>query len=143
MTLPKLLAEDVQVPYTTWDDKGNTISHSRLLKKGSHLIIDSPACAINPFTWTDPMVFRPERMLDDKVKGLATGFSSGQRVCIGKRFAEVEMVAFLTHMIKTYTFEPIIKDGESRADLENRYLAGSEVLNLTPGKWDLKMTKRV
>lgn len=143
MTLPKLLAEDVQIPYTTWDDSGRVSTHTRTIKKGSHLIIDSPACQLNPFTWSDPMTFNPDRMLDDSIKNMSTGFSSGRRGCIGKRFAEVEIVAFITHMVKQYKFEPVPKEGETRKMMEKRYLAGAEVLNLTPGKWDLKMTKRV
>lgn len=142
MTLPKLLAEDCHLPYTTWDASGQATTHTRLLKAGSHLIIDSPACQRNPFTWSDPTAFRPERMLDDSQKGLSTGFSSGQRACIGKRFAEVEMVAFITHMVKEYKFEPVPLEGEGRMEMEKRYLEGKEVLNLTPGKWDLKMTRR-
>jgi cytochrome P450 len=81
-------------------------------------------------------------MLDDNQKGLSTGFSSGQRACIGKRFAEVEMVAFITHMVKEYKFEPVPLEGEGMAEMETRYLEGKEVLNLTPAKWDLKMTRR-
>lgn len=143
MTLPKLVIEDTLIPYTTWDAEGNITTLERPLPKGSHLIIDSPACSLNPFTWSDPNVFRPERFLDEGVKNHFTGFSSGARMCIGKRFAQVEMVCFLANFVRTFKFAPIAKEGESREEMYKRYTEGKEVLNLTPGKWDLELERRV
>lgn len=143
MTLPKLVVSETTIPYTTWDASGIITNHTRPLPAGAHLIIDSPACSMNPFTWTDPTVFRPERFLDEGVKNHFTGFSSGSRMCIGKRFAEVEMVCFLANFVRTFKFAPIPKQGESREDVYRRYTEGNEVLNLTPGKWDLNLERRV
>lgn len=142
MTLPKLVEQDTVIPYTTWTPNGVVSTHERRIPKGSHLIIDSPACSLNPFTWVDPHLFKPERFLDEGQKSLFTGFSAGQRVCIGKRFAEVEMVCFLAHFVRMYRFETVRGEGETDEMVWKRYTEGKEVLNLTPGKWDLKLERR-
>ncbi|KAK6907665.1 hypothetical protein I203_101663 [Kwoniella mangroviensis CBS 8507] len=147
MTLPKIAMKDTTLPYTTWGDEGHISHKVHCIKKGSHIIIDSPALSLNPFVWTDPGRFDPTRFLDangrvsSSINSFA-GFSLGQRQCIGKRFAEVEMVAYISHLIKEYRLFPIEKDGETIHEMKARILKGTEELTLTPGKFAVRFEKR-
>jgi cytochrome P450 len=152
MTLPKLVAEDTTIPYTTWDSCGNVTTHSRAIKAGSHVIIDSPVASRNPFAWgPDVDDFNPRRWLVDPQTGQRgqgcenfTGYSMGVRACIGKRMAEVEMVGLLSHWFQSYRIHAVpAYEGETRDELEKRLLKGSEELNLTPGNWPIRFEKRV
>jgi cytochrome P450 len=85
------------------------------------------------------------RWIEKTDKGVEnfTGFSSGVRVCIGKRMAEVEMVAVISILCKEFRMLPVPKEGESREQLKARMMKGSEELNLQPPKFDLKLEKRM
>lgn len=145
MTLPKLVSEDTLIPYTKWDALGTVTHHLHPVKAGSHLIIDSPACSRNPFEWSSPTDFDPGRWLDKRDIGYQhfTGFSSGTRVCIGKRMAEVEMIAVISVLCKEYRMSPVYQEGEAREGLIKRMMKGSEELNLQPPKFGLEFEKRV
>ncbi|ORX37695.1 cytochrome P450 [Kockovaella imperatae] len=147
MFIPKVVLEDSLIPYTTWDEDGNVSRHERFIRAGSHVVIDSPACSVNPFYWEDPLEFRPRRHVDERglhIKEGFTGFSIGQRSCIGKRFAEVESVALLSHLVKTYALKPApVRPGETLDEMRERMVwTASEELNLTPGNFSLGFTKR-
>jgi cytochrome P450 len=143
MTLPKLAAEDAFIPYTTWDSFGIITESRRLVKKGSHIIIDSPACQRNPRFWADPNKFDPTRHFSNAAaKSAFTGFSMGVRQCIGKRFAEVEMVALLSQLVRRFLIQPVPLEGETFEALKQRYEKGSEELSFTPDKWDIRLERR-
>lgn len=146
MTIPKLAAEDTILPYTTWDSTGQVTHHTFPIKKGSHVIIDSPACQRNPHYWINPNEFDPTRHLGEngarRGKGY-TGFSMGVRQCIGKRFAEVEMLAIVSHVVKTYILSPVALEGETFEDTRKRYEKGNEELSFTPDNWDIKLERRM
>jgi cytochrome P450 len=146
MTIPKQTTTDTLLPYTTWDSAGNITSHTYPIKAGSHVIIDSPASQRNPFYWSDPSTFNPRRHLGEKGSETSsgyTGFSMGSRACIGKRFAEVEMVAFLSHVVKMFRLYPVEKfQGESKDETKLRMEHGSEELTFTPGNFDLRFERR-
>jgi cytochrome P450 len=145
MTLPKLVAEDIVIPYTTWDAAGNITERTRLIKRGSHIIIDSPACQRNPQYWENPSVFDPTRHLGQagaaKSPGY-TGFSMGVRQCIGKRFAEVEMVSLVVNLVRRFKLISVPLEGETFEQMKKRYEKGSEELSFTPGNWDIKLQRR-
>lgn len=144
MTLPKLVAEDTVIPYTTWTSEGVVSHHQHPVKAGSHIIIDSPACSVNPFTWTDAETFNPMRWVIKTDMGVKhfTGFSMGVRVCIGKRMAEVEMITVIAVMCKEFRMSHVPQEGEGWEEMKKRVLKGSEALNLRPPKFGLKLDKR-
>jgi cytochrome P450 len=144
MTLPKLLAEDTVIPYTTWTDDGIVSHHTRTIKAGSHLIIDSPACSRNPFAWIHSETFNPMRWIQKSDMGVNnfTGFSMGVRVCIGKRMAEIEMITVIGVMCKEFKMSHVPKEGEGRDEMVKRVLQGSEELNLRPPRFGLKLERR-
>jgi cytochrome P450 len=47
-------------------------------------------------------------------------WATGQRVCPGKRFSQVEMVAVLAIIFKDYTVQPVTRDGESMEQARQR-----------------------
>jgi cytochrome P450 len=156
MTLPKLVAEDTMIPYTTWTTPTDSPTaspiishHQKLVKAGSHVIIDSPACSRNPFAWSDPDIYDPTRWLEGHKRvgdtGIEnfTGLSSGARVCIGKRMAEVEMITVIAVMCKEWRMLPVAQEGEGVEEMKARMMKGSEELNLQPPKFGLKLEKRV
>jgi cytochrome P450 len=72
-----------------------------------------------------------------------TGFSMGNRSCIGKRFAEVEMVAFLSYVVKLFKLYPVEKfEGESMGEMRLRMEKATEELTFTPANFDLRFERR-
>ncbi|WVQ78689.1 hypothetical protein IAT38_000776 [Cryptococcus sp. DSM 104549] len=142
MTLPKLAVEDTVLPYTTWDDAGNITHRSHVVKRGSHIVIDSPAASRNPFAWENATEWNPARWLSKEGQPPFTGFSVGARQCIGKRFAEVEMVAYLSLLVKRFRILPVRLDGESEEEMRERMMKGEEGLSFTPEKWAMKLERR-
>ena len=71
------------------------------------------------------------------------GFSIGPRTCIGHKFAKVEAVSFLTHVIREWRVEPSKKPGETNNEWRKRVLTAPEI-NTTLALKDvpLKFSKR-
>lgn len=110
---------DVIINYRTWSvgpdgtpDLSTVVLRTHLIKAGSRVAIDSSGCSMNSLVYADPHAFKPERWLSsilnegidgahgDEAKAAQkkahfTGFALGARGCIGKRFAEVEMLSTL------------------------------------------------
>jgi cytochrome P450 len=79
--------------------------------KGTTFMIPLRAFNVSPKLWTsDPLVFDPERWLDDPALGGAKDrnafltFSAGARICIGQRFARAELKHLLVGLIAKYKF---------------------------------------
>jgi len=124
---------------------GNITERTRLIRKGSHIIIDSPACQRNPRYWENPSKFDPTRHLGQAgaTKGPGyTGFSMGVRQCIGKRFAEVEMVSLVVNLVRRFKLLPVPLEGETFEQLQKRYEKGNEELSFTPDNWDIRLERR-
>jgi cytochrome P450 len=145
MTLPKVASEDTAIPYTTWFPGGESTEKICIIPKGSHVVIDSPASQRNPYHWDDATEFRPTRHISDQAVTSENfiGFSRGERRCIGKRFAEVEMVCFLSHFIKNLVWTAVPLAGETHDQLKQRILSGEEQLSFRPGAFNLDLKKRI
>ena len=79
--------------------------------KGTTFMIPIRAFNVSPKLWkSDPLVFDPERWLDDPALGGAKDrnafmtFSAGSRICIGQRFARAELKHLLVGLIAQYKF---------------------------------------
>lgn len=59
-----------------------------------------------------------------------TAFSVGPRACIGRRFALTESLAFIANVLRDYSVEPLLKDGESQDAWKERVL-GKAAIKLT------------
>ena len=71
-----------------------------------------------------------------------TGFSFGPRTCLGHKFAKIEAVCFLTHLIREWRIEPELKDGETREQWRARVLEPRFVVTLAFDKVPIKLVRR-
>lgn len=62
-----------------------------------------------PDLWDDPLEFRPDRFLPEAVaarpKGAYVPFGAGSRICLGKRFGELELRALAAVLLQRFRFE--------------------------------------
>ncbi|XP_064616114.1 uncharacterized protein LOC135480257 [Liolophura sinensis] len=63
-----------------------------------------------PQFWDDPEVFKPERFLGDKTIDPYSflPFGAGAHMCIGHRFAVLEMSTVLATFVRSLRFEPVV-----------------------------------
>ena len=64
------------------------------------------------------------------------GFSSGPRMCLGKKFASVEAVCFLTLLLRDWKVDIKLESGETVEQWQKRYLHPNPAVTLTVGKFD-------
>lgn len=57
-------------------------------------------------------------------------FSTGPRMCIGHKFAKIEAVAFLTHLLRSWRIEPVLHAGETPEKWRSRVLEPHFVMTL-------------
>ncbi|KAF8605375.1 cytochrome P450 [Ceratobasidium sp. AG-I] len=128
------------------------------LKPGTTEVISVPASTrismvvaglhYNPKYWDDPEEFIPERFMDPKWNRDAfIPFAVGPRSCIGRRFAEAALSAFLVRILPKYRIsidESEFKSipGESILDRRTRFLQPRFILSLAPQKLSLVFTPR-
>jgi len=114
--------------------------------KGTHLVISTPGLHYNPRYWKDPHEFNPSRFLGEWDRDAFLPFSAGPRACLGKRFAEMEIVAVLCMIIPRYKIE--VRDepqfvGESFEVRKERVLRTRQGLTTTPEKVPLTFKRRM
>jgi cytochrome P450 len=78
---------------------------------GSRVLINVVACNLSEDNWDDPHRFDPTRFLSlhkDQMhkEKCFYPFGGGTRKCIGKRFALIEVVIFLVHIIHNFELRP-------------------------------------
>ncbi|KAK9499934.1 hypothetical protein O3M35_002869 [Rhynocoris fuscipes] len=79
-----------------------------LLPKDSLVLIPIYSLHHDPEYYPDPEQFKPERFDNDRAnirKGTYLPFGDGPRICIGKRFAEMEMQVALVKLLLKYKFK--------------------------------------
>ncbi|CAG8954816.1 hypothetical protein HYFRA_00004742 [Hymenoscyphus fraxineus] len=95
--------------------------------------------------WTDPMAWNPSRFIsstkpedirnyEDEVLAADTSdhfmpFAWGQRVCPGKRFAQVELVAAIAMLFKDWRIKPEPEKGETEAQARDRAWKSSLIVD--------------
>ena len=82
------------------------------MKPGMGLMIPVPGIHSDPKYYDDPETFNPDRFLGKKIT-LADmsnlGFGLGPRMCIGNRFAILEIKALLVHLLARCSLERCAK----------------------------------
>lgn len=97
----------------------------------------------NPRYFPSPEVYRPSRWYDTTTDDAYTAFSVGPRSCIGKKFAVTEAIAFLSNLLRDYSVEPLLKDGENLESWKERVLGRTEVkLTFSISEAPLRFRKR-
>ncbi|KAG6865642.1 hypothetical protein C0991_000812 [Blastosporella zonata] len=92
--------------------------------KGTVIGLDLIGMHYNPRYFPDPENFRPSRWYGTSGDSEAFfAFSIGPRACIGRKFATVEAVAFLTMLLRDWRVEPTFKDNETPEAWRERVLS--------------------
>jgi cytochrome P450 len=88
-----------------------------------HLLINSAALHTLPSYWgSDYALWRPNRWLDEEEHllqpppGMFNAWTTGPRVCPGKKFSQVEFVAVIARLLKNGRVTPKLKPKETRKD---------------------------
>ncbi|KAG6918369.1 hypothetical protein DXG01_015021 [Tephrocybe rancida] len=109
---------------------GNT---ALAVHKGTIVVLDLIGIQYNPRYFPDPEEFKPSRWYGISSESEAfSAFSLGPRACIGRKFATVEAVAFLTMMLREWRVEPTFEAKETPEAWRKRVLS-QPVLGLTLG----------
>ncbi|CAH1732605.1 unnamed protein product [Aphis gossypii] len=123
ITLIREATKDYQVP----DD-------TLVIEKGTKVLIPAYAIHHDYRYYPDPETFDPERFSpEEKAKrpnGTYMPFGDGPRLCIGKRFAEMEMKLALTEVLTKYEVEPCDK-----TDIPMRFSQKSLLIAPENGIW--------
>ena len=113
------------------------------IPKGTPVVGNIWAVNMDPRRYADPEKFDPQRWTQGRAlnykspehprpltKDESLLFSQGPRICLGKKFAQVEAVAFLVLLLREYRVEPICRPGESTDEWQKRVLRPFMVLTL-------------
>jgi cytochrome P450 len=97
----------------------------------------------NPRVFPSPEVYKPSRWYNATTDDAYTAFSIGPRACIGKKFALVEAVAFLANILRDYSVEPLLKEGQSVEEWGEKVLKTTEIrITLTIAEAPLTFRRR-
>ncbi|KAL4243493.1 cytochrome P450 family protein [Abortiporus biennis] len=115
------------------------------IKKGSCIVGDMVAVHHDPYTFHDPESWIPSRWYDVPEHAISM-FGVGPRSCIGKKFSLVETVTFLVAMLRDWKLEPVLKEGESLKEYEERIMAQDPkdlpAVSLGVGPVSVKLVRR-
>ncbi|OAD56184.1 Cytochrome P450 9e2 [Eufriesea mexicana] len=99
----RLCLKDFDLPPTLPGSKPFTI------KQGMNIWVPIIPIQIDPKYYENPETFDPDRFLEDGKKIINSGafmpFGIGPRMCIGNRFALIEMKVLLCHILATCSFK--------------------------------------
>ncbi|KAL0565152.1 hypothetical protein V5O48_016876 [Marasmius crinis-equi] len=114
---------------------GIRASFSPLLRYLRKLIARWDGIDHNPRYFDEPDEYRPSRWYNvSSDSDVFTGFSVGPRACIGRKFATVEAVCWLTMILRDFEVRPAgLREGETVADWERRILVPNFTLTLGVG----------
>lgn len=80
------------------------------IPEGSPVVVNIYALHRHRGLWDDPDFFRPERFQECAAERIVPGafrpFSAGAHVCLGMRFAMIELLAILRALLRSYEFAP-------------------------------------
>ncbi|MCJ1463788.1 hypothetical protein MMC07_002397 [Pseudocyphellaria aurata] len=129
--------------YTGAHSQQLTISNrSRIIPPKTIIVFNVMALHTHPRHWSpDPLAWRPSRWITssshtsrdlptilahESLRQPKTGtflpWSDGARVCTGKKFSQVEMVAVTARILRGHRLEPVMAGGETQADARARVM---------------------
>ncbi|KZV81717.1 cytochrome P450 [Exidia glandulosa HHB12029] len=114
---------------------------------GTYITMDVNGLHRNPRYWRDPEAFRPARFLAaDWPRDAFIAFAAGARGCLGRRFAEVESISFLSLFISRFkidlTPEYTARPGETIEQQRDRLCDATAAFSMTPLHLPLIFTRR-
>ncbi|TCD68465.1 hypothetical protein EIP91_010751 [Steccherinum ochraceum] len=137
--------EALQAPHLT------ATGEDLVVPKGTVIVLDTIGACRNPRHFPNPDAFVPTRwaVSEDPAAPLPPSmdtflaFSSGPRTCLGKKFASVEAVCFLTLLLRDWKVELKLEEGETVDDWHKRILYPKLEMTLITGDVPLLFTRRV
>ena len=104
-----------------------TKSKEHILPPNTAVTINVQALHADPITWgPDALEWRPDRWLKHSTKeqeeftqvqpGTYVPWAEGPRVCVGRKFAQVEFVAVMATLFWQYRVRPKLQPGQSVSD---------------------------
>ncbi|XP_001945833.2 cytochrome P450 6k1 isoform X3 [Acyrthosiphon pisum] len=102
-SIASILMREATKTYTLPDE-------SFVIEKGQKLIIPMFSIHRDPKYYPDPLIFDPERFSKEqksqRPNGIYMPFGDGPRMCMGKRFAELEMKLVLSNVLSKFEVLP-------------------------------------
>ncbi|EAU83716.2 hypothetical protein CC1G_05620 [Coprinopsis cinerea okayama7 len=93
-----------------------------VLKKGTLVIIDTVSIHLNPHTFPDPLKYKPSRWIGVP-ESQVTVFGTGPRACIGRKFAQLESLAFLALLLREWRVDLALNlDSEGPEETREEYV---------------------
>ncbi|CAB0018418.1 unnamed protein product [Nesidiocoris tenuis] len=93
-------------------NKDYTFPDGTTIEKGTKIVLPTYAIHHDPSNFPNPEEFRPERFEQSIAKGSYAPFGDGPRVCIGKRFALVEIKLTFARLLMSYLIKPSDRGNE-------------------------------
>ncbi|KAF8348725.1 cytochrome P450 [Amanita rubescens] len=119
------------------------------IKAGSVMVLDINGLHYNPIHWGEDVdKFKPERFIDTETykwpRDAFSGFSQGQRSCIGQRFAVTEAVCIVANLVRRYEIlVPAYLESKPKVEQEKELLECTLKLSVTPKNARVRLAKRV
>ncbi|KZO93611.1 cytochrome P450 [Calocera viscosa TUFC12733] len=113
------------------------------IKKGQIIVVDFIGLNYNERHYSHPDEYTPGRWLDPTVEQ-GMNFSTGPRVCVGRKFAMVEGTTILAMLIRDWKITPILYEGETLPEWRVRCMdnAVAAAIGFGPTAFPLRFTKR-
>ncbi|KAH9973784.1 cytochrome P450 [Lactifluus volemus] len=139
--LPREATEDIILNIPNADNQPGT--RQVPIPKGLSVIVDVTGIQYNPRYFPDPYKYDPSRWRGVIAESEEiTAFSVGPRTCIGRKFAVVEAVCFLTLLIRDWMIEPIMNPGETGEQWRDRVMQANVRITLSVKAFPIRLRRR-
>jgi len=112
------------------------------IPKGLTIAVDVNGIQYNPRYFPDPYTYNPNRWRGVTAESEISAFSLGPRTCIGRKFAVVEAVCFLTLLVRDWIIEPIMNPGETGEQWRERMMQAELMLTLEVKPLPVRLKRR-
>ncbi|CAL1705399.1 unnamed protein product [Somion occarium] len=122
-------------------------SDTLAIPKNTEIVLDMIGASRHEETYANATAYLPRRWESSSDAATAAidsflGFSTGPRVCLGKKFATVEAVCFLTHVLRDWKVFVKFEKGETAEGWQKRMLNPILGATLKTGDVPLLLTRR-
>ncbi|TFY70798.1 hypothetical protein EVG20_g2210 [Dentipellis fragilis] len=122
---------------------GEEGTHAIPVRKGVQVVVDMIGVQYNPRYFPDPNRYDPTRWYGIPAESESiSAFSIGPRTCIGRKFAAIEAVCFLTLLLRDWNVEPVLKKGETGEQWRQRVMPAEINMTLGVAQVPVKLTRR-
>ncbi|KAI0049196.1 cytochrome P450 [Auriscalpium vulgare] len=113
------------------------------VQKGLQVVVDMVGVQYNPRYFPDPEKYDPTRWYGVSTESEAlTAFSIGPRTCIGRKFAAIEAVCFLTFLLRDWHVAPSQRPGETGEQWRARVMDAAVGMTLGVKSVPVTLTRR-